>query len=115
MADIKVERAHDLGIKGAKSAADQMVDKLDRQFGLTCRWEGHTLHFDRPGVAGMMVITEIDMVIEVRLGFLLKAMKGPIERAVHEQIDQVLTSETPAKTQAKATAKKAPGGRNKSV
>ncbi|HEX9390958.1 MAG TPA: polyhydroxyalkanoic acid system family protein [Usitatibacteraceae bacterium] len=91
MADISLKRAHQLGLKGARAAADRMIDKLEKQFGLSGDWQGNTLHFDRPGVSGRLTVSDSDMQLEVTLGFLLKAMKGPIERAVHEQLDTVLT------------------------
>jgi hypothetical protein len=40
------------------------------------------------------------MSLEVTLGFMLKMMKAPIEKAVHEQLDQVLASAAPASKKA---------------
>ncbi len=111
MADIELKRAHHLGIKGARDAAEKMADKLGKQFNLSGEWTGNTLHFDRPGVNGKLTVSDHDMHLAVTLGFLLKVMKGPIERAVHEQLDKVLAdakAEKPAKVPAaKATAKPA--------
>lgn len=113
MADIQLKRTHALGLKGAKVAADKMAEKLGRQFNLSGDWTGNTLHFDRPGVNGTLAITDKDMKLEVTLGFLLKAMKGPIERAVNEQLDSVLAAaakEQPKgqpKAESKAEPKKA--------
>ncbi len=111
MADIQIKRAHALGLKGARAAADQMAQKLGKQFGLSGDWDGNTLHFDRPGVQGSLAVSDKDMKLEVTLGFLLKAMKGPIERAVHDQLDQVLAAAKPAAkaapvAKAKPTTKK---------
>jgi putative polyhydroxyalkanoate system protein len=119
MADIKLNRVHALGLKGAHAAADKMAEKLGKQFGLSGKWQGDTLHFDRPGVAGLLTVSERDMQLEVTLGFLLKAMRGPIERSVHEQLDAVLAQPpTPApksKPGAKTTVKKATGAGKKSA
>lgn len=92
MADIAIKRSHSLGLKGAKDAADKMADKLGKQFNLNGDWDGNTLKFERPGVNGALTISDKDMKLEVTLGFLLKAMKGPIERAVNEQLDSVLSA-----------------------
>ena len=105
MADIQVKRAHSLGLKGAREAADRMAEKLGKQFNLSGDWKGNTLSFDRPGVNGSLAITDKEMKLEVTLGFLLKAMKGPIERAVNEQLDSVLAAAERA--QPKAAAPKA--------
>jgi hypothetical protein len=43
------------------------------------------------------------MVLQVTLGFMLKMMKGPIEKAVHEQLDKVLDA-PPVRTAAKSPA-----------
>jgi len=106
MADISIKRSHALGLKGAHAAADKMAEKLGKQFNLSGDWNGNTLHFDRPGVNGTLKISDSDMVLEVTLGFLLKAMKGPIERAVNEQLDKVLADAPKAATKAAPKAEK---------
>jgi putative polyhydroxyalkanoate system protein len=125
MADIAIKRSHSLGLKGAKDAADRMADKLGKQFNLNGDWSGNTLKFERPGVNGALTISDKDMKLEVTLGFLLKAMKGPIERAVNEQLDSVLAAaeskkaapaaKEPAKAKpaAAAKAKAAPAAKTK--
>lgn len=119
MADINVQRSHHLGLNGAHAAATKMSARLGKQFGLSGKWEGNALHFDRPGVSGLLTVSDHDMKLEVTLGFLLKAMKGPIERAVHRDLDEVLAvaakpvSKDAAKP--KPTEKKATGARKKSA
>ena len=90
MADISHKRTHSLGLKGAHAAANKMADKLGEKFDLKGTWSGNTLNFARPGVAGILAISETEMTLEVTLGFMLKMMKGPIEQSVHEQLDKVL-------------------------
>src|SRR5689334_18546011 len=101
MADIEIHRAHHLGLKGARAAADKMAEHLGTKFGLSGDWSGNTLHFQRPGVSGTLAITDRDVDLAVSLGFLLKAMKGSIERAVHEELDKLFAARAP-------TAKAAP-------
>jgi len=104
MADIHLKRQHDLGAEGARKAADQMAERLGKEFGLSGKWKGNVLHFDRSGVHGTLAVTDHDMQLEVHFGFLLRMMKGPIEKAIHEQLDQVLTK-APKSTE--SVAKKA--------
>jgi putative polyhydroxyalkanoate system protein len=109
MADISLKRSHQLGLKGAKTAANKMAERLEEKFDLVSEWEGHTLTFQRPGVNGALVITEADMKLEVTLGLMLKMMKGPIEKAIHENLDAALASGTTAAKKpapAKAVPKK---------
>lgn len=106
MADIELHRKHHLGLKGARAAADKMAERLGEKFDLSGDWEGNTLHFKRPGVNGRLTVSDDHMDLQVTLGFMLKMMKGPIEKAVHEQLDKVLAA-PPTKAAAKASPKEA--------
>ncbi len=106
MADISHKRTHSLGLKGAQAAANKMAEKLGEKFDLKGTWNGNTLNFARPGVAGILAISETEMTLDVTLGFMLKMMKGPIEQSVHEQLDKVLkdAAKPAPKLVAKSTA-----------
>jgi len=112
MADIDLKRVHHLGMKAARHAADEMAADLGKKFGLSGGWTGNTLHFDRPGVTGKLVLTDKDLHLTVTLGFLLKVLRGSIEKAVHEELDALFSRKkgehAPAHAGpgAKATAKK---------
>lgn len=90
MADISLKRTHTLGLKGARAAASKMADKLGEKFDLKGSWNGNTLNFARPGVTGVLEVSDHDMKLDVTLGFMLKMMKGPIEQSVHEQLEKAL-------------------------
>jgi putative polyhydroxyalkanoate system protein len=89
MADIDVKRTHNLGLKAARAAADKMAEHLGKKFGLTGDWIGNTLSFERPGVTGTLAVDEKDLRLVVNLGFLLKAMRGPIDGAVRAELEQL--------------------------
>ena len=103
MADISHKRSHTLGLKGAHTAANKMADRLNEKFDLKGTWSGNTLNFTRPGVSGTLAVSETDMKLDVTLGFMLKMMKGPIERSVHEQLEIILKDA--ATSQAKPAVK----------
>ncbi|HEX4857680.1 MAG TPA: polyhydroxyalkanoic acid system family protein [Usitatibacteraceae bacterium] len=117
MADISIKRAHHLGLQGAREAADTMAGRLAEKFDLSGDWQGDVLHFRRSGVQGSLAVSDHDMKLEVTLGFMLKMMKGPIEAAVHEQLEKVLAaparSSRPKTSEAKAAAAKKPAPRKK--
>jgi putative polyhydroxyalkanoate system protein len=116
MADIDLKRVHHLGMKAARHAADEMAADLGRKFGLAGTWTGNTLHFDRPGVAGKLALTEHDLHLTVTLGFLLKALRGAIERAVHEELDSLFAEKAAPKKPARkkpVSPKTGSGGRKK--
>ena len=89
MADIDIKRAHNLGLKAARAAADKMAEHLGRKFDLKGEWEGNVLRFQRPGVTGSLAIGDQDLRLSVALGFLLKAMKASIQKAVEHELDSL--------------------------
>lgn len=116
MADIEIRRAHNLGLKAARAAADRMAEHLGRKFDLKGSWAGNVLRFERPGVTGTLAISDKDLDLAVGLGFLLKAMKGPIQRSIEEELDSLFAraeQKPAAAPKAKPTAKKAAGVRKK--
>jgi putative polyhydroxyalkanoate system protein len=114
MADIDIKRAHNLGLKAARAAADTMAEHLGRKFGLEGDWRGNVLSFARPGVSGSLAVDENDLRLMVNLGFLLKAMRPSIEKAVHQELEALFARKAAARPPAtqgcgKATKRKAPG------
>jgi putative polyhydroxyalkanoate system protein len=117
MADIEIQRAHALGLKAARAAAERMAEHLGRRFDLKGSWAGNVLRFERPGVSGSLAISDKDLSLSVALGFLLKAMKGSIQRSIEDELDTLFAAaETrpAAAAKAKPTPKKAPPPRKKS-
>src|SRR5215470_17098468 len=98
MADIDIRRAHALGLEGARAAADRMAEHLGRKFDLRGAWDGNTLRFERPGVTGFLAITAKDLHLSVSLGFLLRALRGSLEGAIHEELDRLFASGAKPKT-----------------
>jgi putative polyhydroxyalkanoate system protein len=114
MADIEVTRLHNLGLKAARAQADRMAEHLGRKFDLKGDWQGNVLNFQRPGVTGSLAITDKDLRLAVSLGFLLKAMKGSIEKAVVHELDTLFApkpQKAATEKPAPAKSKKAPAGK----
>lgn len=103
MADIELHRVHGLGRDAARAAAERMAEHLGRKFDLKGHWEGNVLRFERPGVTGSLAINDQDLRLSVALGFLLKAMKGSIEKAVEHELDSLFRQ---APSRPPATAKR---------
>ena len=95
MADIELHRVHGLGLKAARAAADRMAEHLGRKFDLKGDWEGNVLRFQRPGVTGSLAISDQELRLSVALGFLLKAMKASIEKAVEHELDSLFKEAAP--------------------
>ena len=92
MADIDIRRTHALGLAGARSAAERMEAHLAKKFDLKGRWQGDTLHFERPGVNGSLAVGDKDLHLSVALGFLLKAMKGSIQSTIEQELDKLFAA-----------------------
>jgi putative polyhydroxyalkanoate system protein len=112
MADIEIQRVHNLGMKAARTAADRMAEHLGKRFGLSGAWDGNVLAFERPGVTGSLRVSDKDLRLSVSLGFLLKAMKGSIESAIVHELDSLFAAKASA-AKAAPKAKKAPASRKK--
>jgi putative polyhydroxyalkanoate system protein len=110
MPDIDLKRTHTLGVAGARAAADTMAADLRRKFGLTGDWKGNVLKFERPGLSGTLEVAESMVHITATLGFLMKAMKPSIEKAIAGELDRLVATKAraPAAKPGKAapTAKK---------
>ena len=115
MADIDIRRTHDLGMKAAREAADRMAEHLGRKFDLKGAWDGDVLRIERPGFIGTHTVTGKDVHLSASLGFLLRAMKGSIENAIHSELDSLFAAApaAPKKPAARVRPKKAPPPRKK--
>ena len=82
MSRIDIRHPHSLPPAKAKKAVQEVAEKLDNRFGMESRWEGDVLHFSRSGVDGHIALSAKELHVTAQLGFLLSAMKGPIETEI---------------------------------
>ena len=87
---MRIRRRHHLGHKEAKNRANHIAETLGRQFSLTSSWEGDYLMVRGNGVNGHLLVSEDSIELEVKLGFALKLMEGPIRSAIESTIDEEL-------------------------
>lgn len=90
MSDIDIRHPNRIGLAQARSAVDQVARKLSDQFGVECEWLGDVLSFERSGVRGRIALDEHDVHVSAKLGFLLSAMKGPIEAEIRRVLAEKL-------------------------
>lgn len=106
MADIRIERAHTLGLPEARKIAFTWAAQAEEKFDMTCTYEEGQSHdlvsFARSGVAGTLTVTADRFELNARLGFLLSAFKDKIEAEIASNLDRLM-----AKNQ--ATEKSAAG------
>lgn len=87
---MKIRRNHNLGLEEARKRADRIAADLREEFSFRSRWEGDSMHVEGSGVAGELHVDEHVIELDVRLGFALKLMEGPIRSAIERMIDQEL-------------------------
>ncbi len=90
MSDIDIRRKHTLPLPQAREAAEKVAKQLKREFALEYRWEGASLHFERPGVDGRLTVNGSDVHLRAKLGLLLAFLKPQIEGKVHAHLDAAL-------------------------
>jgi putative polyhydroxyalkanoate system protein len=84
---ISIRRRHSLDHKQAKNAADKVARDLKERFDLDYAWEGDHIAFRRPGLSGSLHVGKNEVSLEAQLSFLLTPLKGPIEQAIHRELD----------------------------
>lgn len=88
MSDISLCRKHGKTHADARAAAEHMAAELKDEFDLDTSWDGEVMHFRRSGVSGELTLDSENVVLQIRLGFFLAALKPSIEREVHKFFDE---------------------------
>lgn len=87
MAHIHIEREHGLGLEEARRQIDLVAETLQGELQARFHWEGDRLEFERPGASGVIAVAADRVTLDIRLGLLLRPLKGTIERTITEQLD----------------------------
>ncbi len=111
MADIHITRHHSLGLPEARKLAFRWAEEAEEQLDMECTYEegkaSDLVTFTRSGANGSLKVTKDRFVLNARLGFLLGAFKERIEKAIVENLDELLAHESPLHAFDKVIAKRA--------
>lgn len=88
MPSIDIKRAHSRPLAAAKKSVQRVADHIAKKFDVACEWKGDTLNFHRSGVDGHIKVTARQIHVTAELGFLLLAIRGPVEREIHRYLDE---------------------------
>ena len=88
MPSIDIRHSHSLAPGKARKAVEEVADKLADRFGVTCEWNGDILNFARSGVDGHIALEPNQLHVTAKLGFLLSALKGPIESEIRRVLEE---------------------------
>ena len=88
MSTIDITHDHSLPRAKARKAVEEVAKKLSERFGFDYEWDEDTLHFTRSGVDGRIAMMPKQLQVSAKLGFLLAAMKAPIEKEIRRVLDE---------------------------
>jgi len=86
MSHIDMRARHSMSEEDAQHAADELAGDLARKFEINYGWEGDHIHFERPGVHGMITVRENEIRIKAVLGLMLIFLKPRIEDEITEYL-----------------------------
>lgn len=84
MPGIDIRHKHSMPQAEARKAVEEVARKLAERFDVEYAWEGDTLHFNRSGVDGRIALAPGQLHVTAQLGFLLSALKRPIEAEIRK-------------------------------
>ncbi|HEY0860178.1 polyhydroxyalkanoic acid system family protein [Pseudoxanthomonas sp. F37] len=88
MASIDIQHPHSKTPAQARKAIEGVAKKLSERFDMDYDWDGDTLNFSRSGVEGRIALLTDTLRVTATLGFLLSAMKGPIEAEIRRVLSE---------------------------
>lgn len=99
MADIRIQRKHQLGLDKARKIAWAWAEQVEERYGMECTvLEGDTsdtVEFTRAGVSGELIVAPDHFDLSARLGFLLGAFSHTISGEIEKTLDELLGDAKP--------------------
>ncbi|MDT0631850.1 polyhydroxyalkanoic acid system family protein [Rubrivirga sp. S365] len=95
MADIDLTRPHDLGLDGARRAADAVAERLRREYGVTAEWEGDSIRLDGRGVRGRLDAQPTAVRVTASLGLAARPFRRALRREIERELDAFAPSAPP--------------------
>ncbi len=96
MANIHIHRDHKLGLAKARKIAMAWAEAAEERFGMECTiYEGEeadTVEFARSGVKGELIVSGDAFELQAKLGILLGALRGTIEKEIEGELDKLLAA-----------------------
>ena len=89
MSDISITRSHTLGLDGARQAADEVAERLHREFGVTTRREGDTVWVEGRGVSGRLDAGPDEVRVHARLGLAARPFRRLLRREIETELDRL--------------------------
>jgi len=88
MSRIEIQHPHTKSPVETRQALEEVAGKLSTRFGVDHHWDGDTLAFNGAGVDGRIAMQPDALHVTAELGFLMSAMKGPIESEIRRVLSE---------------------------
>ena len=88
MSDINVSRAHGMSKDEALTKLKGIAADLTGRYGIDIDFRGDTASVKGKGVTGTANVSDTHVSLSLKLGLLLKALKGKIQGRVEEQFSE---------------------------
>jgi putative polyhydroxyalkanoate system protein len=90
VASIHIEHKTSLARDAIREKLGEVMEKVEAKFNLAGSWSGDKYAFKRSGVDGEAVIQDGKVVVDIKLGMLLGALKGRIESELKTKLEEGL-------------------------
>ena len=90
MSVIRLSRSHQLNQAAQETALERLAAHLCDVLGASVTREARTVQFDGRGFSGTVVVGDERVVGEVRLGLMMRPLKGVITREIEAGLDRYL-------------------------
>lgn len=94
MADIHIQREHQLGFPRARELAVQWIAQAEAKLDMECTLvEGDgsvTVEFTRPGATGQLRVEADRFTLDAKLGFLMRRLRKVIKAEIESNLDVLM-------------------------
>jgi len=90
MATIHITKTHQLDQQTVRTNVQELADMLAEKLSAEYQWEKDRLVFKRSGANGFVRIGNQEVEVEVKLGMLLRPLKGTIEKTIADYLEERL-------------------------
>ncbi|MGD2118131.1 MAG: polyhydroxyalkanoic acid system family protein [Chromatiales bacterium] len=90
MSHIHIKRPHQLDKPALREHVEQLAAKLAQDYDYDYHWEGDKLKFKRSGAQGHIALADDHIVVDIKLGLLLSAVRGQVESTLNSYLDKYL-------------------------
>ena len=94
MSNINIIKPHHFGLDKGMEVMMTLAEDLAKQYGAEYVVRGSQVAFRATGIEGLVSLSDHDIQIEAKLGFLMSALKGTIENQIHHKIDEILANDS---------------------